>query len=609
MSSKHLVQWKWAFSWLVAAAMLWTSPATHGEDRPDEDGPPAVTARADDAEPGPGSADSVSEEAVWATLDDPAFQLHLDLKRLGDAYSISDIQTLIDIGLQLQEGELILQRTHHLFRSSTILDVALRLAIEGEDTESLGRLERAAARTGNKGLAASITLSRQLAGAKRAVMPPLPEPSETLSNSDIALLEDLVRQFEKARALGNRETLVQLQSRLQKSPLEKGEFRTYLETQLVEALANTPELASEEMAGLRALENLSGASRGLSAIQLTGITLTTTVNGTAAKRKGYFLDAEPFRLNTDTNMITVVRKGNWQVPKQSLEGLRTRYGTLFINYGAFYEIQLDAKGNALIQNGQTVRAFPRRQIVLEPGKEDQITVSERRPEGGWFQAPSITFAQAMTLALEMPDGSAGPAAFGASPLVAVSGGVQLPERMIALFSNFTFKELNTIGFGATTLGQINDAKGGAIKIPPNGIDPTLYAKASQMPDGPIVANIVSAGGGNIMIAQIAIATGGGGIVVSGGGNLTAFGAVGSLDKASDAINKTTVWDQGKSRIVASDYVVNRFGQSIKAQDLGNWAQFINVRPGKVGEIVNPPANLANGNPFFINARIIRTTDF
>ncbi len=607
MLTMNRYRWTHAFSWLLAAAMLWSSPTTYGEDLPEGAGPPAVTAR-DDADPGPGSADNAREEAVLASLDDPAFRQHVDLKRLGNAYLNSDVQALIDIGLQLQEGELILQRTHQFFRSGQILDVALRLATESNDTESLDRLEKAAARTGNKALAGSITVSRQLAGAKRAAMPPLPEPSETLSFADVAQLEDLVRQMGKARALGNRATLVLLQSRLQKSPLEKGEVRTSLESQLAEALANTPEPAHAEMAGLLALENLSGESRGLSAIQLAGITLTAKVNGTDVKRKGYFLDAEPFRLNTDTNMITIVRKGI-TVPKQSLEGMRTRYGTLFVNYGAFYEIQLDAKGNALIQNGQTVRAFPRRQIVLEPGKEDQITVSERRPEGGWFQAPSITFAQAMTLALEMPDGSAGPAAFGASPLVAVSGGVQLPERMIALSSNFTFKELNTIGFGATTLSQINDAQGGAIKIPPNGIAPALYQKAAMIPDGPTVANIVSAGGGDIMIAQIATATGGGGIVVTGGGNLTAFGAVGSLDKASDAINKTTVWDQGKSRIVASDYVVNRFGQNIKAQDLGKWSQFINIRPGKVGEIINPPANLANGNPFFANAKIIRTTDF
>jgi hypothetical protein len=589
--------------WLFAIGAASIAINARAEDLPIRSDAPNAAVR----EEGPKGAADFRDDSVL-TLDDPAFGQHVDLKRLGNAYLTSDAQSLIDIGLQLQEGELILQRSHQYFRSAQILDVALRLATASNDTESLERLENAAKRTGNQALAQSVAVSRQLSGQQRVVMPPLPEPSETLLASDVAQVEDLVRRFDKARAIGNREALNQIQSQLKKLPLEKGEFRSYIEKELAEALANVAEPDNDALAGLRALENLSGESRGLSGIQLSGISLVTKVNGTDVKRKGYFLDVEPFRLNTDTNMITVVNKGK-VVPKASLEGLRTRYGTLFVNYGAFYEIQLDAKGNALIQNGQTVRAFPRRQIVLEPGKEEQVTVYERRPEGGWFKAPSITFAEAVSLALEMPDGSAGPAAFGATPLVAVSGGVQLPERMVALFSNMTFKELNTMGFGATTLSQINDAKGGTIKIPPNGIDPALYEKASKMPDGPTVANIVSAGGGNIMIAQIAAAPGGGGIVVSGGGNLTADGAVGSMAKAADAINKTTVWDQGKSRIVASDYIVNRFGKSIKSQDVGLWAQFLSVKPGKAGEIINPPANLANGNPFFANAKIIRTTDF
>lgn len=600
-----------AFTSLFAILTVWSTATAPGEDLPSSSDAPSVDVREEDRALAQESAEQEREDSVLASLDDPAFQQHVDLKRLGTAYLNSDVQSLIDIGLQLQEGELILQRNHQYFRSGQIFEVALRLAADSGDTESLDRLEKAAARTGNKSLAESVAVSRQLKGNKRAAVPPLPEPDETLSAADVASLGDLVSQIEKARALGNRETLTRLQAQLEKSPLPAGELRTYLENQMTETLANAPEVDPEETAVLQMLENLSGESRGKSSIQLAGISRAATVNGIATKRRECFLDAEPFRIDTTANTITVVRKGNKEVPKLSLEGMRTRYGTLFVNYGQFYEIQLTANGNAKIVNNQTVRAFPRRSLTIEPGKEDAIVIWERRPEGGWFKwDKTITFAEALTWALEMPDGSAGPAAFGATPIVAVSGGIQLPERMIALFANFTFKELNTMGFGATTLGQINDAKGGSIKIPRHGIDPALYAKASAMPNGPTVANLVSAGGENIMISQIAGA-GGGGILVSGGGDLRALGAASSLDKAADALSRTTIWDQGKSRIVASDYIVNQFGQKIKDQDISRWAQLIsiNVRRRTVGEIISPPASLATGHTFFMNARIIRTTDF
>lgn len=598
-----------ALSWIFAVFGVWSAAVVTGEDLPENSHVPIVEVREEDRDLARETAERDWEDSVLASLDDPAFRQHVDLKRLGDAYLNSDVQSLIDIGLQLQEGELILQRNHQYFRSGQIFEVALRLAADSGDSESLDRLENAATRTGNKTLAESVAVSRQLTGKKRAAVPPLPEPDDALSAADIASLADLVSRIEKACALGNLNALKKLQVQLEESPLPAGELRTRLEQQITENLTNTPEADPEETTVLQMLESLSGESRAVSSIQLASTSLVTNVGDKVVNRRGCFLDAEPFRIDTSTKMITVVRKANKKVSKLSIEGLRTRYGTLFINYGSFYEIQLDARGNAKIENNQTVRAFPRRALTIEPGKEDAITVSERRPEGGWFKwDKTITLAEALTWALELPNGSAGPAAFGATPIVAVSGAVQQPERMIALFSNFTFKELNTMGFGATTLGQINDAKGGSIRIPPNGIEPTLYAKASAMPNGPTVANIVNAGGGNVMISQIAGA-GGGGILVSGGGDLRALGATGSLDKAADALSKTTIWDQGKSRIVASDYVVNRFGKSIKGEDVSRWAQFISIKPGKAGEIINPPASFANGHSFFANARIFRSTDF
>ena len=353
---------------LVLAALVvcisqagWAQDNSSAENKDDVPGADATTADDRNDVPGADATTAASPDEMFASVIDLPFKQYVDITLLRSAYSNGDASSLIDIGLQLQEGERVLQRSHRAFEARQILDIAVRFATAQQDTGSLDRLAKAAELSGNKALVESVNVARQLASQQRAAVPPIPEASETLTLEEIAVLDSIPRQLEKARAIGSRAALLALQSRLEQSPLEQGEYRAYLEAQLVDAISETSDSEEEGDAAIKALEALSGETRG---ITFAPLGMSVANPRTKAVRTAYYQGAQPaYEVSSGSVTYLDLIGIKHTVPKNTIEGLRAVYGSIYVNYGTFMEIQVDAQGNALIQNGSRPFCRENRGIV------------------------------------------------------------------------------------------------------------------------------------------------------------------------------------------------------------------------------------------------------
>lgn len=564
----------------LTAAAIFMSQSGWAQDN-------SATENRDDG-PGPDFANAASPEDKLSSVIDVPFKQYVDISLLRDAFASGDAATMVDIGLQLKEGERVLQRSHRAFESRQILEIAVRLASAQQDADSLARLAKAAEISGDKALGESVATANQLAGQQRAAVPPLPEATDTLSLEEISALNHILMQLETAKALGSRETLQAFESRVKQSPLPKGEFRSYLEAQLAEAISQSAEAADDSDATLKTLEALSGGTR---AITLAPRSLAISTPNTSKVRPAYVPDACPVQqeVSAGTTSFLDFRTGTVRTaPKNTVESLRAQYGAVFVNYGTFMEIQVDAQGNAVIENaakGWALRAFPRRGLVVEPGRENQIKVVQRRPEGGWFTQPyTITMNEALTWALEMSNGQVGPMKSGNTPLLSVANVGVLPERvMVKKSGSFNMREWNQAGYSFTEIGMLEKAEGASLILTTTGLSPgrvrDIFTKAG--PNGTAtISQIVAAGGGNITVSQIVaagggniVAAGGGNIVAAGGGNIVAAGGGNVMAKVALAVSETFDED---FRIQKYDFLIGKGGASLAALIANNPAELGSV---------------------------------
>jgi hypothetical protein len=381
---------------------------------------------------------------------------------------------------------------------------------------------------------------------------------------------------------------------------------------------------------LSSLQNLAGATRVAPLMAPLGMSVRDP--NTNLTRTAYFQDAQPATdLSAGVISYYDFRTNSIRtVPKNTVEGLRARYGALYVNYGTFMEIQIDDQGNALMQNSQTVRAFPRRALTVVPGKENEITVQQRRPEGGWFTQPyTITMNEALKWALEMPNGDAGPMKRGNTPLISVTGIAILPERVIAKKAgSFTLAEFakKEVGFGFTTLEMVRSAGGATLVLSTTGLIgkvKEIFSKAG--PGGrATIDQIVAAGGGNLTVYDIVaagggniVAAGGGNIVAAGGGNIVAAGGGNLQWKISEASSQAITEDlrngnpnwligKGGASLLGNDgSSVNLLSQQIDAGLMKDALGQIKVDTAVAGKLGIPPRSVTSGgsgNIDFLNAK-------
>lgn len=594
--------WNHAARMAVAAVLVCVSQVAWAEDKLADAGTPASDGETfvprEDAGPVTATIAPALEPRyrIPSNLNDPVYKQFVDLNLLGDAYLNNDAALMVDVGLQLMEGERVLARSLRGLTAKEVLDVGLRMATEQRDTVTLDRLSKVAEKLGDKDFSGKLEISRQLASQSRAAAPALPEVSDKLTYDDVFTLQQRVVRLDRARAVGDLQALQTLQAELEACTLDAAEIKEYLKSEVSKQIATLSPAEANPDPVVAMLGELSGVSRGDSQDTLSQDLISKN-------RVGVYRNARPYRLNSANSKIWVDfanNQGEWR-SKNSLEGLRARYGSVYVNPGSYMEIVVDANG-VPIPDGkyETTRTRPGKQIVISAQNPNDVKVFERNPvKGGWWPTGSITFEEAMLLRLETTDGKAGPAKFGATPIVFVNRELQPPERVIACSGNqFTWQDFVTQGSSATTIQQIVGAGGQNVKIPPLGPkNAALYAKALAMPGGAIAANIVAAGGGNFNIANI-VAAGGGNIVAAGGGNIVEAGGGNLTSRFAMAAIQSLIQDGGA-------YLIGKGGAGLIGQDGASFSAFIGVGVGSLsGAIkVNTLYKLTSTspNPFSKNA--------
>ena len=125
---------------------------------------------------GPPGADSFGS-MFFDKQADPVFEQYGSVKRLASAWKVMDSALMTDAALQFAEGERVLLRSHKLITAAQAFDLAIRMATENKDKDSLARLAKALERTGDKDRLGQVNLALKTAGAARAVDPLLSQGS------------------------------------------------------------------------------------------------------------------------------------------------------------------------------------------------------------------------------------------------------------------------------------------------------------------------------------------------------------------------------------------------------------------------------------------------
>jgi hypothetical protein len=572
---------------LVATALLagWCQPAWSDDEEPQQTQEELPAPLPDVSELPPPTIVPSDPEPLFtipAALHDPAFQSFVDLNLLGQAYLDNDAELIVDVGLQLLEGERVLLRSHRGLEAMAVLDIGLRLAADQGQMETIDRLSKLAERLGNAEFTEKLELARQLAAQPRAIAPEIPVPSDEVPSDVVIALQTQLDQLERARALGDVAELQELQAELAASETDVP-LQAYLQQQVDETLANLPADEGDPDELLEVLGDLSGASRNTGRIFLERMT-----NGAV------FEDAKPFRLRkTDTGEIFIIDPDapvgngvNEWIDQASYYGLAGRYGTVYVNLDWKEELQTDAKGKVVVKDGK------------EQGRGVYWKVDDGNPHFVWVAAWNRVdqrwdmepkeFKLAFGLKFR-----GGPHTLNGSALIAdaVGGGVD-PARIVAAGGgNFSWNQIVAAGGGNITFDRIVAAGGGNLRLTLNIGIPESIAR-NLNPNGSTVAEIVAADGGHITPNSI---------VAAGGGNMRPVPPSDAIRVPPTAL--MVMWSEISERSLELDgtrWLIGQDGASLVGQD---GASLIGVGVGSFGNRIARYGVQSIGNDkYFSGAR-------
>ncbi len=197
---------------------------------------------------------------VPADLQDKAFEKYVDLRLLGDAWARLDAARLVDVAMQLAEGERILLRAHRAISATDALKLAAKTAIDLGDTVTLERLQRIAQAHNDQGLAALLASGAKLASAARDA----DEKDEVIIHAEntgpaqYALLHACCRDLKRAQLAGDAKTMQVLEQVIPQLPLITKEQKE----QLLKTAKQPTSAADAKTAQLqKTLHLLAGISR------------------------------------------------------------------------------------------------------------------------------------------------------------------------------------------------------------------------------------------------------------------------------------------------------------------------------------------------------------
>jgi hypothetical protein len=227
----------WAARYAAAVALLCSSQVSWGQDE--------------------ATAAPAAERAGFeiGMQSDETFEQYASTARLAAAWRELDSVGMTDAALQFAEGERVLLRSHHAIKASQVLELAIRVATEKGDKDSLGRLAKSLERSGEKERLALVTLAMKTAGTARAADPDL------ISSDPEAILaiRAVKEQVLSARVAGDKGQLAAVEMSLGDMPLSETQ-RAALTREIAEGADSVGD-TDDSTAAVQVLDEMSGVNR------------------------------------------------------------------------------------------------------------------------------------------------------------------------------------------------------------------------------------------------------------------------------------------------------------------------------------------------------------
>jgi hypothetical protein len=262
-------------SWVFATCLLTLLPA-YGDDKGDGpvELPPAPGQKKPVAAvtpklPTAPRADELLEESNEALESDatepidPAFERYVDLELLARARRELDASLLTDCALQFVRAENILFRSHALIEANQLLKLAVRMATESKDKETLDRLSKAVDKLRNNQLAVQIKVAQSLVAETRALDPSVSVNVREMTAKTYAIYRQLLNSIRDAKIAGDLDYLAKAESSLASVTGLHEKEKSFLQKQIKEARTSIPENAAGVNAALSKLTSASCGRFGL----------------------------------------------------------------------------------------------------------------------------------------------------------------------------------------------------------------------------------------------------------------------------------------------------------------------------------------------------------
>lgn len=208
-----------------------------------------------------GKTDSLSSNLLPDSTSprDAAFDRLISRRHLATAWANLDSAGLADGALQTLEAERILGRPEPTLPASELTALAVRLALEKHDRDSLDRLEKGAAQAGRPELVSAIVLARKTAGPSRSGSRLAPVTPEDTDVTTFAAYRAFIHDIQAARVSGDLPGLDAIAADLDQVTQFSAEQRDGLRQQIEQARAMSTELVTLP----QALDRLVAESRGV----------------------------------------------------------------------------------------------------------------------------------------------------------------------------------------------------------------------------------------------------------------------------------------------------------------------------------------------------------
>jgi hypothetical protein len=215
---------------------------------------------ADPTQSAPPAEKPKAEYTLPPEIDDPAFSQYVDIKLLEPAWVKKDANLLVDIALQLAEGQRVLMRPHKAGSAQDLLKLASTIATRKGNKDAIARIEKAAKVHQYQDVAAVASNAAKLASASRSAEPGLAIQVDQANLSDVADYGLLIDGVQSAEILRDAHWLDDVEKRLDQYKNLTNQQKTYLTKIIGEARSSMSDEPSDNTV-VATIAKLEGASR------------------------------------------------------------------------------------------------------------------------------------------------------------------------------------------------------------------------------------------------------------------------------------------------------------------------------------------------------------